>query len=90
MPPSPRNSPALEVALSRDTRRPGDHGWRAGNREPWEFLFGSGEWRDVTVRAWWADDRGREVVQVSWHAEMDTWRGEFIVDRERMREGDAE
>ena len=88
MPPHPRNRPALEVALPGDARRPGDHGWRDGKREPWLFLFGEGpdDWRPVTVRAWWTDDLGRSVVSVEWHAEMDTHQGWFLADREKMRD----
>lgn len=85
MPPSPRSRPDLEVALSRDTRRPGDHGWRSGNREPWEFLFGDGEWRPVEVLAWWIDDHGQNVVQVEFRAELSTWNGAYVVDPGKVR-----
>ena len=88
MPPSPRNSPALEVALSRDTRRPGDHGWHRDESETgWEFLFGDHAWHRVDVRAWWTDDRGRDVVQIYWHAEMDTFGGTYLTNPQKMREG---
>lgn len=87
MPPSPRNSPALEVALSTGTKRPGDHGWRDGNRERRLLLFGDGQWHPVRVLAWWVDDHGREVVQAEWFAELSTWHGSYVADPERMREG---
>jgi hypothetical protein len=87
MPPSPRNSPALKVALSRDTKRAGDHGWQDGKRERRLLLFGDGAWHPVEVLAWWTDDHGRQVVQVEWHAELDTFGESFLADPERMREG---
>jgi hypothetical protein len=87
MPPHPRNRPALEAALSRDTRRPGDHGWRSGNREPWLFLFGGGSWLPVEVLAWWEDDHGRTVVQVEYHAELSTWNGTYLFAAGKCREG---
>lgn len=87
MPPSFRNRPALEPARSSDTRRPGDHGWRRDESETgWEFLFGDGQWRHVDVRAWWADDRGREIVQCYWHAEGSTWSEAYLFDPEKCRE----
>jgi hypothetical protein len=75
MPPlSSRDRPALEVALSRDARRPGDHGWHSDTSQTgWEMLFGDGAWHAVDVCAWWTDDHGREVVQVYWYAEYSTW-----------------
>lgn len=83
-PRDPRLCPALEVALPADS--PGrDPGHRADN-SPWLFLFGSGEWHRVTARAWWTDRRGREVVQVEWHAGGSTFDETYVVDRERMRE----
>jgi hypothetical protein len=88
MPPSPRNSPALEVALSRDTRRPGDHGWHRDESETgWEMIFGDRRWHQVDVRAWWTDDRGRQVVQIEWHAELSTWGETYLANLEKMREG---
>src|ERR1700733_1071044 len=87
MPPSPRNSPALEVALSRDTTRR-DTGWhRDESKTGWEFLFGDGQWRPVDVRAWWTEDGWRDVVQIYWTAEHSTWSGSFLFDPEKMREG---
>ena len=87
MPPSPRNSPALEVASPRDTSAGRDHRWRPGNRDRWEFKFGDGEWRPARVLAWWVDDHGRQVVQVEWFAELSTWQETYVADPERMREG---
>lgn len=86
MPPSPRNSPALEVARPGDTTRR-DTGWHRDTSETgWEMLFGDGGWRLVDVRAWWADDRGRSVVQIEWTAEMSTWGGSYLFDPEKARE----
>jgi hypothetical protein len=91
MPPSPRNRPALEVARSRDSRRPGDHGWHRDESETgWEMMFGDGGWRLVDVRAWWTDDRGRDVVQIYWAAELSTWTGEFVADVQKMQEGPSD
>ena len=88
MPPSPRNSPALEVARPGDTTAGLDHGWHRDDSETgWEFLFGDRQWRPVDVRAWWTDDRGRSVVQVEWHAELSTWGGTYLANPEKMREG---
>lgn len=88
MPPSPRNSPALEVARPGDTTRR-DTGWhRDDSATGWEMLFGDHEWHPVDVRAWWTDDCGREVVQIYWHAEMSTWYGSFLANRDRMREAE--
>jgi hypothetical protein len=87
MPPSPRNRPALEVAKPGDTTRR-DGGWHRDESETgWEALFGDGQWHPVDVRAWWEDDRGRAVVQLYWHAEMDTFGEAFLFDPERVREG---
>jgi hypothetical protein len=86
MPPHPRNRPALKTALSSDTRRPGDHGWRPGRREPWMALFGDGQWRTVEVLAWWEDDLGRSVVQIEWFAELSTWGGSFVVEPGKLRD----
>jgi hypothetical protein len=77
--------PALERAL------PGDSGIFDGYRDdqsPWRFLFGDGEWGLVSVRAWWNDRHGRQVVQVEWSADGSTWGESYIVDRGRMRDGD--
>lgn len=86
MPPSPRNSPALEAAKPGDTTRR-DTGWHRDESETgWEMLFGDGEWHPVDVRAWWTDDRGRDVVQIEWRAELSTFGGSFLADPEKMRE----
>jgi hypothetical protein len=85
MPPrDPRLCPALERALPADS--PGhDPGYRP-DRSPWLFLFGDGEWRPVSVRAWWRDRHGREVVQVEWHADGGTYGESYLADPEKMRE----
>ena len=89
--PHPDNRPALAPALPGDTSPGRDHGWRDGNRHRWLFLFGDGfdDWRPVTVRAWWADDSGREVVQVEWWdaRAMTTRGGDFLVNPAKIREG---
>lgn len=85
MPPrDPRLCPALEVARPGDS--PGhDPGYRS-DLSPWLFLFGDGGWHQATVRAWWHDRHGREVVQVEWNAAGSAWEGAYVVDRDRMRE----
>lgn len=86
MPPSPRNSPALTTARPGDTTRR-DTGWhRDESATGWEFLFGDHEWRPVDVRARWTDDRGREVVQIEWHAEHSTWDETYLFEPEKGRE----
>lgn len=87
MPPSPRNSPALEVARPGDTTTGRDHGWHRDTSETgWEMIFGDGQWHPVDVRAWWADDRGRDVVAIEWHAELSTWCESYRADPGQMRE----
>jgi hypothetical protein len=44
-------------------------------------------WHAAEVLAWGTDDHRRQVVQVEWHAELDTFGESFRVDPERMREG---
>jgi hypothetical protein len=89
VPPSPRNSPALGVAKPGDTTRR-DTGWHRDDSETgWVMLFGDGQWHPVDVRAWWADDRGRQVVQVAWHAEMSTWIEAYLFDPAKAREDRA-
>jgi hypothetical protein len=84
MPPrDPRLCPALDRAL------PGDSGIFLGYRTddaPWRFLFGDGEEHPVTVRAWWLDKYGRQVVQIEWSIDGSTWSESYIVDLGRMRE----
>lgn len=90
MPPDyPRNRPALETASPGDTTPGRDHGWRDGNRHRWLFRFGDGEWHPVTVRAWWADDLNREVVQIEFwdRGEMATREGAYLFDPGKAREG---
>jgi hypothetical protein len=83
-PRDPRLRPALEVARPADS--PGhDPGYRS-DRSPWLFLFGDGEWHQVTVRAWWRDRLGREVVDIQWHIDGDTWEETYLASPERMRE----
>jgi len=85
MPPrDPRLCPALEVARPGDS--PGrDPGYRDGENAPWDFLFGDHEWHRVSVRAWWRDRLGREVVQIEWHADGSTWEESYVVNHGRMR-----
>lgn len=85
MPPrDPKQCPALERALPADS--PGrDPGHRDDN-SPWLFLFGSGEWHPVSVRGWWTDRHGRQVVQVEWHADGSTWEESYLAEPEKMRE----
>jgi hypothetical protein len=89
MPPDYRDQPDLEVASPRDSAPGRDHRWRDGHRHRWLFVFGDGREHPVTVRAWWTDDHGREVVQVEYwdRGSMATREGAYLVDREKMREG---
>jgi hypothetical protein len=88
MPPHPRNRPALEVARPGDTTAGRDHGWHRDTSETgWEMIFGDRHWHPVDARAWWTDDRGRRVVQIYWHAELDTFGESYLFDAEKAREG---
>ena len=90
MPPRyPRERPALETASPADSAPGRDHDWRDGFNHRWLMLFGDGEEHPVTVRAWWTDDRGREIVQVEfWDAERMTTRGgAYLFDPAKAREG---
>jgi hypothetical protein len=82
-PRDPRLCPALEVA------RPGDSGifdeYRSDG-SPWLVLFGDHAWHHVSVRAWWRDRYGRDVVQVEWYAVGSTWEDGYLVNPDRMRE----
>jgi hypothetical protein len=82
-PRDPRLRPALERALPAGS--PGhDPGCRS-DRSPWLFLFGDGEWHRVTVRAWWRDCLGRQVVQIEWHINGSTWEETYLFDNEKAR-----
>lgn len=88
MPPrDPRLCPALERALPADDPDPGNPSaeWR-GDFSPWQFLFGDGAWHPVTVRAWWLDKAGREVVQIEWSIAGETFGDSYIADPGKMRE----
>lgn len=84
-----RDRPALETALPGDSASGLGHGWRDGHRHRWLILFGDGTEHPVSVLAWWADDRGREVVQIEYwdRGSMATREGTFLADRRKMREG---
>lgn len=88
MPPrDPRLRPALERALPADDPEPGDPAaeWRS-DFSPWEFLFGDEDWHPVTVKAWWLDKSKRQVVQIEWHIDGETWAESYRAVPERMRE----
>lgn len=81
----PRRNPALELAIPADS--PGDSGTHRSARDPWEMLFGDGQWRSVQVVAWWRDKYGRWVVQVEYHVQGEGTHDEmYLADPERMRE----
>jgi hypothetical protein len=40
----------------------------------------------VTVRAWWRDRLGRQVVDIQWHIDGSTWEETYLASPERMRE----
>jgi hypothetical protein len=87
MPPrDPRLRPALERALPGDlkpgTTRVCDF------PEPWSIQFGgeAKEWHDVSVRAWAADNRRREVIDVEWFTpDGFAWSESFVAERAKMR-----
>lgn len=86
MPPAdPRLSPDLEPSRPADLR-PGSTrvtDWP----EPWAFQFGgsSRQWCNVSVRAYSADTRGRELVDIEWHIDGFTWSGTYVTDHAKMR-----
>jgi len=85
MPPrDPRLCPALDRAMPGDSVE--SSGYREDDNAPWDFLFGSGEWCRVSVRAWWRDRLGREVVQIEWHISGSTYGETYLADPEKMRE----
>lgn len=88
MPPrDPKLCPALEVAKPGDDPRPGDPAAEhRSDFSPWEFLFGDGEWHPVTVRAWWLDKLNRQVVQIEWSINGETWGESYRVEPEKVRE----
>lgn len=71
-----------EPGLSREHAA---EAWRA-DFSPWEFLFGDGDWHPVTVKAWWLDKSGRQVVQIEWSIAGETWGESFRFEREKARE----
>lgn len=85
LPRDPRLRPDLEVA------RPGDIRPRSTRvsvaPEPWSIRFGGStrEWRNVSVRAWATDTRGRDVIDVEWHVNGDTREESFVAERAKMR-----
>jgi hypothetical protein len=82
----PRDRPALERAMPADDVPGGQY---RADRRTWLVLFGDGDWHPVTVKAWRADRRGREVVDIEfWDAaELATRTGSYVVDRQKVREG---
>ena len=84
MPPSDsRRRPALERALPADTIPDGTFRLEG---IPCDVMFGDGEWHHARVLARWADRRGREVVQLEWHAGGLTWGGEYLAEARKVRE----
>jgi hypothetical protein len=83
----PPRDPRLRPALERAD--PGDSGIFDGYRaddSPWRFTFGDGEEHPVTVRGWWLDKRGRQVVGIEWRIAGSTWNESYLVASEKMRE----
>ena len=85
-PRDPRHRPDLERAMPSDDVPGGQY--REDGRT-WLVLFGDGDWRPVTVKAWRADRRGREVADIEyWDAgELATRTGSYVVDRQKVRVG---
>jgi hypothetical protein len=87
MPPrDPRQQPDLEEGKPADDI-PGGPYRRDGNVQL--ILFGGQdpEWRPVRILAWREDRHGREVIDVEWHLDGETWGGTYIADREKIRDG---
>jgi hypothetical protein len=83
MPRDPRECPALERALPASIPD-GSEYRRSGVIA--SVLFGDGSWRDILVKAWLRDDRGRWVMQCEWSSGGERWMETYIYDPERVRE----
>jgi hypothetical protein len=53
---------------------------------PADVLFGHGQWHHARILARWLDRYGRQVVQLEWHAALETWTDEFLADPANIRE----
>jgi hypothetical protein len=85
MPPrDPRECPALERALPASI--PGGSEYRRAGVIA-TVLFGDGSWRDVLVKAWLRDDRGRWVMQIEWSAGAERWTETYVYVAGKVREG---
>lgn len=78
-----RLNPDLERALPADSTQTRDY---RIVREVWEVLFGSGEWRPVTVRAAWKDRRERLVIMLEWSIAGESWRGAYLWAAGKVRD----
>ena len=67
-----------EDTVPNDTFRPADIAV--------DVLFGDGYWHHARLVARWLDRYGREVVQLEWFAELDTWGGEYLADLGKIRD----
>ena len=81
-PRDPKLRPALEVVPPTDAGAPGYR----HDRTLYEFLWGDGEWHTVTIRGWRKDARGRQVVDVEFHAAGGTWSESYLYDPAKVRD----
>jgi len=42
-------------------------------------------WQKVTVIAWWQDDQGRDIAQITWFMSGQRWCDTFVAYAPRMR-----
>lgn len=83
MPPSdPRLCPALERALPGDDKGATEE---RTVRDPWEAVFGDGDWHYVEARSWWRDRHRRWVVLVEWSAGGELWTETYRYDPQLIR-----
>lgn len=79
----PRLNPALDVARPSDS--PGSSPSYRRAHDPWRVVFGSGDWQDVQVLAWWQDRYRRWVAQLDWHVRGEgTYTETYLADPGKM------
>jgi hypothetical protein len=44
------------------------------------------DWHHARILVRWLDRYGREVVQLEWHAALETWTDEFLAGPGKIRE----
>jgi hypothetical protein len=84
--PRPPRRPTLERAILADTTAV--RSTRRPVSDPWEVVFGEDGvwwWQKVTVIAWWQDDQGRDIAQITWFMSGQRWCDTFVAYAPRMR-----